>query len=178
MSDIILDWALARVAYHRLCGKAPSFVGITPPRAPDDRKYIMVPVTQELAKYMKAVEYSNSRLSPEDDVRQPQTAGYVVLMLDSEISDEDLADKSAEEIIGMEIPTSTLSEYRLFSEIYFLMHSCYPDPDERNWTLCPDSRRSDGPYTWSASWSGGQFCISGHRALYHNPNLRARRVWV
>ncbi len=187
------DTRLMLSIYDELFGRTPDFLKLTIPRAPDARQYIAIPVMRELVEYTDGSpkeglfqarkklfpcwKYTNDPLDVAipagKDERHPVSGSYVVLMLDSETPDEDLMNKSANQIAEMGIKTSTDTEYALFSVAYFMKHGCHPD--RKTWTLNSGSRGRGGVVP-DGSWSDGGSDVRWCDPARCNPGLGSRRV--
>lgn len=188
------DISLMTEVYEKLFGKAPDFSNLVIPHAPDGRSYLAVPVMQELVEYTNGEpkegvfqarkklfpcwKYTNDSLDvaiPTDkDERNPANGSYVALMLDSKTPDEDLMNKSANQIAKMNIKTSTHLEYALFSTMYFLKHGCHPD--RKTWTLNSGSRGSGGGVP-GADWGDDKSNVDWFGVDDRYSYLGSRRVF-
>lgn len=189
-------FALATELYMKLFGKTPDFSKLViPQEAPDARQYLAIPVMQELAEYTNGEpkeklfqarkkffpcwKYTNDSLDvaipAEKDERNPTNGSYVVLMLDSETPDENLMNKSANQIAEMGIKTSTHLEYALFSAMYFLKHGHHPD--SKTWTLNSGSRGRGGLVP-RGGWYDDESRVDWYDLTDRGPRLGSRRVWV
>jgi hypothetical protein len=187
------DTSFMSQVYEKLFGKVPDFSELVIPRAPDARQYIAVPVMRELVdwtdgspkeglfqarkKLFPCWKYTEESLDiaiPSDkDERNPANGSYVVLMLDSETPDEDLMNKSANQIAEMDEKTSTHLEYALFSTMYFLKHGRHPDT--KTCTLNAGSRCRDGGVP-NGDWNDDGSYVYWGGAGNRNPDLGSRRV--
>lgn len=183
------------VLYEKLFGKALDFSNLFIPRAPDARQYLAVPMMRELVEWTNGepkedVFQARKKLFPcwkytsdsldlaiptHKDERNPGNDSYVVLMLDSETPDENLMNKSANQIAEMGIKTSTHLEYALFSAMYFLKHGHHPD--RQTWTLNSGSRDSSGDVP-GAYGGGGKSGVGWYAPTSRDSHLGSRRVCV
>ena len=106
--------------------------------------------------------------------RHPSKNGiYVVWFRDRVEADEELKDKSADDIVMMGLRTITLLERELFELVHFMETGKHLDI--QNWTLCSGSRNSDGNVP-NAGWCDGEFEV---RRLSHDDQglyLRSREA--
>lgn len=98
---------------------------------------------------------------------------YVVWIRDRQEADEELNNLSADKLKEKNIKGITLLE-RLLLEL-----KCWDETDkhldEKNITLCPGSRGSDGAVP-NVYWDVGEFKVHWYNPWSANPNLRARAV--
>jgi len=181
--------------YEKLFGKVPDFTELLIPRVPDARSYIAIPVMREIIEYTNGApkeglhqarkklfqcwKYTDDSLDtaiPSDkDERNSADGSYVVLMLDSETPDEEFLNHSTNQIAGMNVKTSTYTEYALFSVAYFLKHGHHPD--RKTWTLNSGSRSRGGGVP-GGYWGGGGSDVGWCSLGYRYANLGPRRVWA
>lgn len=103
--------------------------------------------------------------------RTAQSGAYAVWFRDRIEADEEMANKSANDLATEGIAGVTLLERILMELEYFGRTSQHLDI--RNVTLCTGSRYSDGSVP-KALWSVGRFFVPRYDPYDHSPSLRSR----
>lgn len=108
--------------------------------------------------------------------RDPKTGSYAIRIRECVEADEDLANKSADDLAAIQMPGITLLE-RLVYELKYWKETG-KHLDRKNLTLCSGSRYRDGGVP-GADWSaGGEFSVDWCDSTGRDPFLRSRRVWA
>ena len=123
-------------------------------------------------KAFKTWRYTND-LNTVTDVVQRPSGPYVVWARDVIEADEDMKNKSAEDIEKAGINTLTLKERMMLELKYFDETGKHLDIE--NWTLCTGSRSSGGSVPF-ANWGDGKFYVDAYDAGDSHSVLRAREA--
>ncbi|MEK7556514.1 MAG: hypothetical protein AAB538_00895 [Patescibacteria group bacterium] len=129
---------------------------------------------EECAKRFPCWKYADDldTAVPTND-RDPSNSTYALWVRDRVEADEELKNKSANDLKEEDVKGITLLE-RIFYELKY-HNETGKHLDLENVTLCSGSRHSDGhvPYAY---WLDGRFDVIYYDADYHNPSLRSRAV--
>src|SRR3990167_11216429 len=154
--------------------------GLHVPPKPDYlcRAVVIIPgitnniVFDACTKAFKTWRYTND-LNTVTDVVQRPSGPYVVWARDVIEADEDMKNKSAEDIEKAGINTLTLKERMMLELKYFDETGKHLDIE--NWTLCTGSRSSGGSVPF-ANWGDGKFYVDAYDAGDSHSVLRAREA--
>ncbi len=164
--------------YAKHFGLTVDLSAVLVPTKPDYpcRAIVVVPqltnnqVFDACTKAFKTWRYESDLNTVRDIVARPQGA-YVVWVRDVVEADEDMKNKSANDIESARINTLTLKERMLLELKCFDAMGVHLDIN--NWTLCAGSRHSVGfvPYCY---WFVGKFYVHWTSVDDAGPHLRAR----
>ncbi len=130
-------------------------------------------IVSVLKKKMTVWQYASNLDTIRSDRKTTQT--YAIWVRDLQEADEELKNKSANDLKQEGVNCITLEERLLLELKYFLETGKHLD--EKNWTLCAGSRHPDGfvPYvSWDPSY--GEVYVRWCYADERNSYLRARAV--
>lgn len=135
-------------------------------------------ITKLKDKRMKIGTYSDSDLKSFDkveDVVQRPDGDYAILVRDRQEADEELQNKSADDLQNEGLNTETLKERLLHGWAYY--EETGKHLDEKHWTICAGSRHTHGsvPYVYCDPCYG-RVDISWYGSGYQNSHERARQV--
>lgn len=162
---------------YRRAGIRKDFSGLNVPVKPDGFDRLLVVVREfkvsqlitELRKKFKVWTYSDSceYLDKIKDIVQRPDGDYAVWVRDRQEADEELQNKSADDIQKEGLNTETLKERLLHEWAYH--YETGKHLDINNITLCAGSRYSDG-YVPRAYWHSGD---GGVRVSWHGADGRS-----
>jgi hypothetical protein len=105
--------------------------------------------------------------------RDSKNGSYAIWMRDRVEADEELSNKSANDLKQESIKGITLLERLLLELKYF--GETGKHLDLKNWTLCSGSRYSDGSVP-CVYWGVGKLEVDGDTVDFRDPRLRSREV--
>ncbi len=132
-------------------------------------------VFQQCKQRFNCWKFTDSSLEhavPTND-RNPANGSYAIWLRDRVEADEELADKSANDLKAAGIQGVTLIERLLLELKYFKETGKHLDIN--NWTLCSGSRYSGGnvPFVY---WGGDELSVYWYHPDYSSDDLRSREV--
>ncbi|MEI6864332.1 MAG: hypothetical protein WCK46_03160 [Candidatus Adlerbacteria bacterium] len=170
-----MKWEIFYKSHFSYCG---GLEGLHIPQKPDYpcRGVVVVPIITNNRVFdackaaFKSWRYRHSLDTVTDIVKRPATP-YVVWVRDTAEADENLKNKSADDIEQEGLNTFTLKERMLLELAYYVETAKHLDL--QNWTLCAGSRYSDGSVPF-CGWSGVWFFVYWTSVGYRHANLRSR----
>jgi hypothetical protein len=172
------DTSACEKFYTKHFGRTADFSGLHVPAKPDYpcRAIVVVPgitnndVFDACTKAFRTWRYEKNLDTVRDIVKRPDGL-YVVWVRDVVEADEDMKNKSADDIAAAGVNTLTLKERMLLELAYFDETGKHLDID--NWTLCAGSRHSDGRVPF-VRWDDGKLNVDWASADSRGAFLRAR----
>ena len=181
LNFFIADWE----KFYRDLGVAADFSGLAIPKKQEEFDRLVVvakgitpqggyDLCSKLFTCWKYTDESLDEIIIHED-RVAKDGPYAVWVRDRVEADEELADKSFNDLAKMKIPGITLTEREILEARYFQETGKHLDVS--NWTLCSGSRDSDG-YVPDAYWHGLCRKFNVHWAIPADAfgRLRSRQV--
>lgn len=178
---VIRQW---EAFYQDVFGLYVDFSGIAIPKAPDGfNRLIIVAQGITLNAAINACRDRFPTWTYYDDLdsdvtkndRTNESGAYALWVRDRVEADEELANKSANDLASENIPCETLLERIIMGLDFFERTKGHLDIN--NVTLCAGSRDRGGRVP-GADWGYGGFCVSRCRSSDRDSRLRGRRVEV